>query len=245
MPRILALETSTQRGGAAVVIDGRIAAEFFTDRQRSHSELLNIFVQQALDEAKLKFADIDVFAVGRGPGSFTGIRVASNAGRAFASVFQKPLITVDSLAQIADSARDRSRPVLVMINAFKNMVYYGVFDVSGDEPVARGEYGAASVAEIEPLITETMTVAGDGFTVYADDFSPAARARLVRENVPVDFPSPGRLAMMAHSLALQGRVLRWNEFTPLYLRASEAEEKRRGALFKSHDVKDPIDGKTR
>ncbi|MBX2988209.1 MAG: tRNA (adenosine(37)-N6)-threonylcarbamoyltransferase complex dimerization subunit type 1 TsaB [Bdellovibrionaceae bacterium] len=243
--KILALETSTQRGGAALVIDGRVVAEETTDRQRSHSELLHPFIEKCLSRASLRLEDVDLFAVGQGPGSFTGIRVAANAGKSFSFIYDKPLVTVDSLTQIAAQVRDRSRPVLAMLNAFKNMVYYGLFDVSGDEPRPLSGPGVCPVRELDPLIQTKVTVAGDGYGVYLADFSDHLKGLLHREDPPADFPTPGTLGRLAAERARQGRVLRWNDFVPLYLRASEAEENKRGALFNSTDMKDPVHGKTR
>lgn len=77
--KILAMETSTLVGGVAVVIDGKVAAEESSLRQKSHSENISPFVDHCLSKAGLKLEDIDVFAVGQGPGSFTGIRIAANA----------------------------------------------------------------------------------------------------------------------------------------------------------------------
>lgn len=243
--RILALETSTPNGGAAVIVDGRVIAEETTRRQRSHSEQLHVFIENALKAANLGLKDIDAFAIGRGPGSFTGIRVAANSGKALAAAFDKPLVTVDTLTQIASRVRDRSRPVLVLLNAYKNMVYYGIFGWEGDTPVFRKGPGAAPVRELEQLIDEPMTVVGEGWTVYADFFSESVRASLVRETSPEDDPSPATLGLLAHKEAEQGRVLQWKDFTPLYLRASEAEENKRGTLFNTRDAREADHGKGR
>lgn len=243
--RILALETSTPNGGAAVIIDGRIVAEETTRRQRSHSELLHVFIRTVLKKSGLDLADVDAFAVGRGPGSFTGIRVAANSGKALAAAFDKPVVTVDTLTQIASRTRDRSRPVLVLLNAYKNMVYYGVFDWNGDRPAVRKGPGVALVRELDGLIDEPMTVVGEGWTVYSDFFTTSAKNRLHRELTPEDDPTPGTLGLLAHAEAEQGRVLHWKDFAPLYLRASEAEENQRGTLFKPLDAKEPDHGKGR
>src|SRR5437868_12256809 len=100
-----AMETSTQLGGVAVIKDGQVLATESSLRQKSHSEVLNRFVQNCLTKANLKLTDIDAFAVGQGPGSFTGIRVAANAGKSFSYVYSKPLVTIDSLVLLAAAVK--------------------------------------------------------------------------------------------------------------------------------------------
>lgn len=242
--KILALETSTAKGGAAIIVDGQALAEETTDRQRSHSELLHVFVRNVLEKTQLRLEDIDAFAVGQGPGSFTGLRVAGNAGKTFASAYNKPLVAVDTLTQIAAQVRERSRPVLVMLNAFKNMVYLGLFDLSGAEPKYLKGPLAVPLKDIESVIgIISCTVAGDGWPLVPHFVPEHVRALWVREDVPQDLPTPSVLGVIAHSWLAQGRVFDWRAFTPLYLRGSEAEENARGRLFNAVDAKDSKHGK--
>lgn len=232
--KILALETSTPCGGAAIVDGGVVVAEEISRRQRSHSELLHVFAANVLKSRGLELSDLDAIAVGQGPGSFTGIRVAADAGKAFAEVLNKPLITVDTLTQIASRAHDKSKPVLVLINAFKNMVYFGLFDVTKDEPVYQKGPGAIALTALETILPpDPVTVAGDGWALCQNALSPEVLKRMVRESVPIDEPSPGTLGVLAHNRLRKGLVLDWKSFAPLYLRASEAEENERGALFRA------------
>lgn len=241
--RILALETSTRRGGAALFEDGRVLAEVVTDRQRSHSELLHQFVEDCLSRTQSTLEQIDVFAVSRGPGSFTGIRVAGNAAKTYAYSFAKPLVALDSLTVLAAEAPDESKPVLAVLNAFKNMVYYGIFQLRSGFPEVIVPPTAATVPELLPLIDRPMFVLGEGFDLYKNDFTPAFdRLDFLPEASP--YPRPSTLGRLAENEAKNGRVLSWNGFLPLYLRASEAEEKLRGSLFKPVNTKDRPDGKS-
>lgn len=244
--KVLALETSTQRGGAAVIVDGKVVATRTSDRQRSHSELLHVFVDECLAQAGLRLSDIDLFAIGEGPGSFTGIRVAANAGKTYAAATGKNLIAVNSLEQLAVQVQDRSRPVLALLNAYKNLVYYALYEFSADGTIVE-KIGPSvgSVDELDSIIVQNTTAAGDGFNVYREFFSSSLKSKLVREAEPQDFPTPGTLGLRAEILTKQGRVFDWKAFVPLYLRASEAEENRRGVLFKPLAAKDPADGKSR
>lgn len=241
--KILALESSTILGSVAVVIDGQVRVEKSSRLQRSHSEVLNPFVQQVLEESGLKLPEIDAFAVGQGPGSFTGIRVAANIGKSFAYTFNKPLIAIDSLVQLAAQAGPTSDSVLTIMNAYKNMVYFGVFDVSGQEPRYLEGPGVYPIHQLGTLLQQKSLVVGDGFEVYREFLPTELLDQLQRPTHPSDFPLAGTLGRLAEQRLKQGLTLDWKSFVPLYIRASEAEENKQGLLFKSLHEKDPVHGK--
>lgn len=229
--KILAMETSTLVGGVAVVVNGQIVAEESSLRQKSHSENISPFIDHCLKKAQLSLDDIDVFAVGQGPGSFTGIRIAANAGKTFAYSYSKPLVTIDSLMLLAYQARSSARPVLAIINAYKNMVYLGLFDVSMEEPMYLKGPEAIPVRELSQHIQSECLVVGDGWEAYQEYFPEELRQKMVRDPQFSDYPLATTLAIMAEKRALRGQTLDWNSFVPLYIRASEAEETKKGILI--------------
>lgn len=229
--KILAMETSTALGGVAVIVDGKVIAEESSLRQRSHSENINPFVEHCLQKAQLCLEDIDVFAVGQGPGSFTGIRVAANAGKAFAYAYRKPMVTVDSLVLLAQPAQGASKPVLSIINAYKNMVYLGLFDVSGFEPRYIKGPEAIPVRELKQHIHQECIVVGDGWDAYQEYLPTEITEKMERNPHLPDEPLASTLGLLAEFHAQNGRTLDWNSFLPLYIRASEAEETKRGILI--------------
>lgn len=229
--KVLALETSTSLGGVALIIDGKVVAEESSLRQRSHSENINPFVEQCLQKAQLKLQDIDIFAVGQGPGSFTGIRVAANAGKTYSYICKKPLIAIDTLTLLAQQAQEIQKPVLAIINAYKNMVYLGLFDITGAEPRYLIGPSAVPVRELKNYIKSDCVVVGDGWEAYHEYFPTELKTYLIRDPRFPDEPLASTLGLMAESLAQRGLTLDWKSFTPLYIRASEAEETKKGILI--------------
>jgi tRNA threonylcarbamoyladenosine biosynthesis protein TsaB len=229
---VLALETSTQLGGVAVIKDGQILAVESSLRQKSHSEVLNKFVESCLESTGLKLSDMDVFAVGQGPGSFTGIRVAANVGKTFAYAYNKPLVTIDSLILLAAPALDQALPVLAIINAYKNMVYLGLFKPDdGLEPRYVTGPIALPVQKLEMLVQQDVLVVGDGYQTYQEYFSEDLKKRMHRNNQYSDYPTSETLGLLSEKRALSNRTIEWNSFIPLYIRASEAEENKRGIII--------------
>lgn len=230
--KVLALETSTVLGGAAIIVDGQVVAEESSLRQRSHSESLHIFIENCLRRAGLALSDIDVFATGQGPGSFTGIRVAANTAKSYAYSFQKPMVTIDSLTVMASQVQRKDKPVLCIINAYKNMVYTGIFQPTELEAAPILPPTVFSVRDLASHIHEDMLVIGDGYLDYAPYFSQDLQKKLERPVDPMDFPQAKTLGLLAEARAKNDQTLDWNSFTPLYIRASEAEEKKQGIIIK-------------
>ncbi len=233
---VLAFETSTQLAGVAVIIDGHVVAEESSLRQKTHSEVISVFTENVLKKAALKLSEIDIFATGQGPGSFTGIRVAANTAKSFAYSFHKPLVTVDSLTLLAAQVTDRSRPVLSIINAYKNMVYFGLLDIQGPIPLFTTDKNsgptAVSVRDLNDFVKHDVSVVGDGYLDYNEYFSADLLKKLHRPHDPLDYPRASTLGIVAEQYAQLNKTLDWNSFVPLYIRASEAEESKRGILIK-------------
>jgi len=97
----LSCETSTLLGSVAVLDGDRILSYQESQRQGSHSDVLNILVDKALQESGKKLTDIDAFVSGTGPGSFTGIRISVNAIKTYGYCFSKPVYGCNSLMSLA------------------------------------------------------------------------------------------------------------------------------------------------
>jgi tRNA threonylcarbamoyladenosine biosynthesis protein TsaB len=99
--KILAVDTSTDVGSVAVTVDGHLRSEnTFAGRAR-HGEVLLGWVQRSLETAELGLADLDLLAVGLGPGSFTGLRVGLATMKGLAMGRGLPLVGVGSLPVLA------------------------------------------------------------------------------------------------------------------------------------------------
>src|ERR1041385_8227775 len=100
-PLILAIETATRAGSVAVARGGSVLALREGDASISHSMNLIEMIDAVLREAGALLADVDVFAVAVGPGSFTGLRIGLATMKAFAEVNQGPVVGISTLAAIA------------------------------------------------------------------------------------------------------------------------------------------------
>ena len=94
----LCIDTSSKNCSVAVFENSKLISlkEKKFDRP-SHSEKVNVFVDILLKEKKISFSDFDFFAIGNGPGSFTGLRIGAATVKAFCFANKKPLVSVSSM----------------------------------------------------------------------------------------------------------------------------------------------------
>lgn len=227
----LVCESSTLLGSVAVFNDSKLLAYKESLRQGSHSEVLNLFIQSVLDEAKIKLSEVDFFVSGTGPGSFTGIRISINTIKTFAYCFDKPVIGINSLENMAYLCPEQNKPIVCMLNAYKNMVYIATYKKEGSHILQLKAPEVVRVQNLESYVTEDSVVVGDGYTTYSQFFKPELAQKIQRLNDPDDDPK----ASASVPFILNNRIQpsHWSKLMPLYLRASEAEENLMGIKFQA------------
>jgi tRNA threonylcarbamoyladenosine biosynthesis protein TsaB len=213
---VLALDTTTSSGSCALVRDGRVVCEQVNDAPNAHAEHLPADLMSLLDRAGASLADIDVFAVATGPGSFTGLRIgiATMQGLAFAQ--GKPLVGVsgfDALARIAGSVR-----VATWVDAWRGEVFAALYEDGRevDAPIV----GRPEVL-LEALRARPTLFIGDGAREHAETIRRMLgdAARIAEPAAP---PLAGTIAILAGE-ALITADHSPHAIRPLYVRRTDAE----------------------
>ena len=143
--RLLAFETSTEACSVALHVDGQVI-ERFEVAPRRHAELSLPWAQALLDEAGVAKSQLDAIAVGRGPGAFTGVRLAIALGQGLALALDRPLLAVSTLQALALRAPAAAGKVVAAIDARMGEVYAACFRRNG--------------AALEPLDLEIVAAPG-------------------------------------------------------------------------------------
>jgi tRNA threonylcarbamoyladenosine biosynthesis protein TsaB len=128
---LLAIDTATERCSVAARIDGRWI-ERSVDTPRGHAELVLTMVDEVLNEGGARLADLAGIAYGRGPGAFTGVRIAIGVVQGLAFGAQLPTAGVSNLAAVAQQVAAQGRRILVCMDARMNEVYWGYFERDAD-----------------------------------------------------------------------------------------------------------------
>ena len=226
--KILGLETSSKMG--SVALNSRST---YWEREKSHSEFVTFQVEKILTASNLTAAELDLLAVGIGPGSFTGIRVGLNIARAFSFVHKQPIFTCNSLLLIAwPVIANAEEPVAVMVNAFRNMVYFARYQMQNETLVELTAPCAVPAQNLNSYISESHIVLGDGFDAYQTQIDANLLPLLQRNSIYADYPHAKSLVELSQRPELKQQFFAWDQVVPLYIRASEAEEKLSQKLFK-------------
>lgn len=137
MALILNIETSTKNCSVALVENGEVLSlKEETSDQYIHSEKLHVFIQDCMAEAGRQLKELSAVAVGKGPGSYTGLRIGVSAAKGLCYALRIPLISEDGLSILANdflaqNSIDENELVMPMIDARRMEVYTTAFNNAG------------------------------------------------------------------------------------------------------------------
>ena len=106
MSLILCIETGTDICSVGIAKDGELISLRESDRGRDHAGKLGVFADELLRETGISPEDLDAVAVGKGPGSYTGLRIGVSFAKGLCYGLQIPLLAVGSLDALAEVARE-------------------------------------------------------------------------------------------------------------------------------------------
>ncbi|MCB1751515.1 MAG: tRNA (adenosine(37)-N6)-threonylcarbamoyltransferase complex dimerization subunit type 1 TsaB [Gammaproteobacteria bacterium] len=134
--KILAIDTATEACSAALYLDGEITLRFRVE-SRGHSELILPMMQELLAEAGIALVALDALAFGRGPGSFTGVRIAAGVVQGAAFGADLPVVPVSTLAALAQRRyrEQGDKNLLPAYDARMHELYWGCYRI-GDNGLA-------------------------------------------------------------------------------------------------------------
>jgi tRNA threonylcarbamoyladenosine biosynthesis protein TsaB len=226
---ILSLDTTTVGGSCALCVDDVVVREHATDPAVSQAERLPADLMTLLETHGSALADIDAFAVGTGPGSFTGLRVGIAAMQGLAFAMEKPLVGIsafDALAYLAHSgtvAADvpatADTVTATWIDAWRGEVFSALYQNEREAEPPTVEPPARILTRLNG---RRILFTGDGASVHADQI----RERLGSAAVftcPVAPALAGAIGILAARELAAGHRPLPHAIRPLYVRRSDAE----------------------
>ncbi len=223
---VLAIDTSTRVGGIAIVNEGGVISEIRLSVSIEYSERLLPEIDHLLELSGISINDIELFAISKGPGSFTGLRVGMSTVKGLAFATGRPVITVSTLEALAWNMPFARFPVCPVIDARKNEVFTALFRWNEDSPVRLMDDSVINRTELKDIIRsitgdERFILIGDGTKFYRDE------AEFIIAPPERNIPSPACVGFIGLRLAEKGIFEDPVKIIPAYLRRSQAEEKMR------------------
>jgi tRNA threonylcarbamoyladenosine biosynthesis protein TsaB len=220
---VLALDTTSREGSAALAEGDRVLAERAGgDPSRPQAARLPGDLMALLEDAGIRLPDIDLYAVATGPGSFTGLRVgiATMQGLAFAA--RRPLVGIsafDALAHLAAGDGVGGAETATWIDAWRGEVYAARYE--GTHQVDAPDVGMPD-PRLERLQGRPIRFTGDGARTYEAHIR-AALGAAARFTTPIAPPLAGAMARLAWRAADAGARPDPRAIRPLYVRRPDAE----------------------
>ncbi len=230
--KILALDTSTEACSAALLCNGQVFAEYALT-PREHTQVILPMVQRVLAEGGVRLHDLDGIAFARGPGAFTGLRIAAGVTQGLAFGADLPVMPVSSLAALAHAVwrLQGADKVLTALDARMHEVYWGAWRVLGEGDVRVEAAGERVSKPLDvPVPDEPGWFAvGSGWLAYAETLLPrfAAVLRTVDHEL---LPRAHDVALIAARVVAQHGWLFAAQAQPIYLRDNVADKPKAAAL---------------
>ncbi len=229
--KILALDSTAKICTAALCEDETLISLKQQNAGMTHSEMLLPMIEQILCEQKLTAADIDLFALSEGPGSFTGVRIGAATVKGLAFGREAACVGVSSLEALAYNFVSEKGIVVSAMDARRGQVYAALFRVNGDTVERLCKDDALSVDELCERIRgyngESVYLSGDGSYLVNGKLGDAVVYDEQRA-----WQNAYSVAVCAYRAYLSGERVSDTELRPTYLRLAQAERERLERLGK-------------
>ncbi len=252
--KILAIETATDACSAALLLDNNEIIERFEIAPREHTKRILPMMDSVLEEGGLGLADLDAIAFSRGPGAFTGLRIAAGIAQGVALSHDLPVAPVSTLSALALLAVEMHQVVegdwqddviIAALDARMGEIYWGTFIYQDDtiksiakERVTKPEELSAMVAKNLKIMDDDVRIfaIGSGWDAYQDvifnerDNEKDYKANLERiTHMKSAHPRAEHIAELAMDIVIEGKTVSAEEAQPIYIRNNVADKPKKKA----------------
>lgn len=220
--KLLAIETATPACSAALMHDQQ-TIERFQIAPRQHAQLILTMVDELLAQAGVSLNKLDAIAVGQGPGSFMGVRLAVGVAQGLAFGADLPVIPVSTLAALAQTAYDQGAEgkIIAAWDARMDEMYWGAYELDNQGRLQCLQTEALNKpAEIQLPSLSSWTLVGNAWEVYRQQLSSSI---LSQHFLPELYPRAAAVAKIALQLLETGSTLSPENVVPIYLRNDVAK----------------------
>jgi tRNA threonylcarbamoyladenosine biosynthesis protein TsaB len=231
-PYILAIETATMIGSIALFAGSQLVGSVEIRRAKSHARLLMPMIEQLLDQLEIAPTQLEAIAVGKGPGSYTGLRVGVSTAKGLCMALDKPLLSFGSLEalawQVKELATELEAWICPLIDARRMEVYAAFFD-AGLDPQSAIKAVILENGVFEEVLAERRVIfLGDGVAKAKELLGASPHAIVLSESLS-RASSVGKLLHQKYGQqAFEDLVT----FEPFYLKDFVATKSRKWAWLK-------------
>ena len=218
--KILGVDTSSDICSVCLLEDTTVIKELHLNNGKTHSENLVPLLKELIDSCNITFSDINLIAIDKGPGSFTGIRIGIATIKAIAEVYNIKVVGVTSLRSLAFNEDYKNNSIISLIDARNNQVYCGVFNTGVDDIYLALDINEA-LESIKTYVNENTIFVGDGSVLHKDLIQNFFKIQLKFSNN--NDQSSVSTALAGLEIFNKGEFETADTILPFYLRKSQAE----------------------
>ncbi len=214
--KILGIDTSSRYLNIALSEGRDIIKEEAHLLDRKHASQLVPKIMELLKKSKAPINKIDVFIIGLGPGSFTGLRIGVSAIKGFGIATGKPCIGVASIDAIACNAMGIDRDIIPIIDAKRGQVYAAIYRQKAGQVARLSDYMVLPVEKLMRKVKRDSVFLGDGVNLYRENILSVDRKAIFLEE-QYWYPGAGNLIKLGFSKIKKAKRPDLDKLTPLYL----------------------------
>jgi len=222
--KVLGIDTTTKFLCLGVYDDGKIY-EYAMEVGHKLSMLLDITVRRVLESLGWEPGDVDYFACGLGPGSFTGIRVWVSAIKGLAWALKKPVIGLVTLDILATNIRPGNSDTVVAVDAKRNLIYTAIYKNTSAGLKKQGPYMLLSLDEFCRKVRTGSCILGDGAGLYRQEMLKRIKGARILEK-DYWYPGAANLIGLALEKIKAKKIQNAFDVKPVYLYPKECQIKK-------------------
>ncbi len=230
--KILGIDTTTRFLSLGIYDNGRIC-EYNIDLSRKHASFLTVTIKRVIEALGWRFADIDYFVCGLGPGSFTGIRVGLATIKGLAWSLGKPIVGISTLDILARNINIFDKYIVPVVDAKRSLVYCSIYKIKNGLFNRLSSYMLLTLEDFFKKVKPKSILLGDAAGIYREGILKNIRGVTILDK---DYWYPqGR-----HIIELAREKIRKKEFKdafkiePIYLYPKECQIKPQITRIKNH-----------
>ncbi len=227
--KILALDSSGLVASVAILEDDNLIAEYTVNYKKTHSQTLLPMLEEIVRMTDTDLNSVDVIAVAKGPGSFTGLRIGSATVKGLGLALNKPIVGIPTVEGLAMNLYDTDGVICPLMDARRNQVYTGIYKFQNHVLQVVKDQVPLDIDEIiEALNTigQKVIFLGDGVPVYRDVIEQRMEVPYSFAPAHMNKQRAGAIGVRAFEYYKQGCYTNAADFEPDYLRLSQAERER-------------------
>lgn len=224
--KVLGIESSTITASCALIDDNKLIGEYTLSHKKTHSEKLMPMIEQLLEDTETDIYDVDVIAISKGPGSYTGLRIGAAIAKSLAHACNKKIVGVPTIDGLAFNIHTINGYIVPIIDARGGRIYSGIYRWEKDEFITVEEQFASDIDKLVDRlenIEENIILSGDGAQIHEKFLKDKLKNKVIFSLPYSNMPKASSIAQLGYILAKKGKLIDAFEFVPEYLRKTQAE----------------------